>query len=386
MRRFGGERVQSMMGRFGVEEDIPIQHSWIDKTIESAQTRVEGYNFDIRKHVLEYDDVVNKQREVIYAQRREVLSATDLRDQVLRMVRDEVGGLVAVHTPGPNTDDWDLRGLRDELRSFVPLPTGLSYRKWKALSSEEIEDQVFEIADQVYDELNEVNGRELYRRMAREDVTLEALSQSGDPLQRMIYERVVARLGERPDEDVVAQPIRRLSDDVKSQVETAFLDAFHLFRDRQLMLRAVDRLWVRHLTDLDVLREGIRLRAYGQQNPLVAYRKEAFEMYEGLLARVQEEVARSALLPILVIQQPQPRLQARRPGVLRQAARRAVQQQPLPPAEAGPKRSLGRNDPCWCGSGKKYKHCHLQQDQAQQSSVAAPKPSGTSRKKRRRRK
>jgi preprotein translocase subunit SecA len=385
MRRFGGERVQSMMGRFGVEEDIPIQHSWIDKTIESAQTRVEGYNFDIRKHVLEYDDVVNKQREVIYAQRREVLSAADLRDQVLRMVRDEVGGLVAVHTPGPDTDDWDLRGLRDELRTFIPLPTGLSYRKWKDLSPEEIEDQVFEIAERVYDELNEVNGRELYRRMAREDVALEALSQSGDPLQRVIYEQVVERLGERLNEDVVAQPIRRLSDDVKSQVETAFLDAFHLFRDRQLMLRVVDRLWVRHLTDLDVLREGIRLRAYGQQNPLVAYRKEAFEMYEGLLARVQEEVAHSALLPILVIQQPQRRLQARRPGVLRQGARRAVQQQARPAAEAGPKRSLGRNDPCWCGSGKKYKHCHLQQDQAQ-SSVAAPKPSGTSRKKRRRRK
>ncbi|MBN1812763.1 MAG: preprotein translocase subunit SecA [Anaerolineae bacterium] len=386
MRRFGGERVQSMMGRFGVEGDIPIQHSWIDKSIESAQTRVEGYNFDIRKHVLEYDNVVNKQREVVYTQRREVLSATDLRDQVLRMVREEISGLVIAHAPGPDPDDWDLRGLRDELRTFIPLPAGLSYRKWKELSPDEIEDQVFEIAEKAYDDLNETNGRELYRRMSREDVTLEMLSRGADPLQQMIYERVAERLGERLDEDAAGQPIRRLSDDVKSQVEAVFLSAFHLFRDQQLMLRAVDRLWVRHLTDLDVLREGIRLRAYGQQDPLVAYRKEAFEMYEGLLARVQEEVARSALLPILVIQQPQRRLQATRPGIRGQAARPVVQQQAHPAADAGPKRSLGRNAPCWCGSGKKYKLCHMRQDQAQQGPVAALKPSGASRKKRRQRK
>jgi preprotein translocase subunit SecA len=367
MRRFGGERVQSMMGRFGVEGDVPIQHSWIDKSIESAQMRVEGYNFDIRKHVLEYDDVVNKQREVIYAQRREVLSATDLRDQVLRMVDGEISGLVAAHTASPDPDDWDLRGLRDELRTFIPLPTGFSYRKWKELSPGEIETRVFEMAEQAYDELNAASGRELYRRMSHEDVTLEALSQSEDPLQQMICERVTERLEEPVDGELADRPIRQLPDDVKPQIEAAFLDAFHLFRDRQLVLRAVDRLWVRHLTDLDVLREGIRLRAYGQQNPLVAYRKEAFEMYEGLLARVQEEVARSALLPILVIQQPR-RLQATRsplPRQASQAAPRVARPQATPAADGGPKRSLGRNDPCWCGSGKKYKRCHWRQDQAQ---------------------
>jgi preprotein translocase subunit SecA len=366
MRRFGGERVQGMMERFGVEENIPIQHSWIDKTIESAQMRVEGYNFDIRKHVLEYDDVVNKQREVVYAQRREVLSAPDLRDQVLRMVHEEIGSLVAAHTPDPDPDDWDLRGLRDELRTFIPLPSGFSYRKWKDLSPEEIEAQVFEIAEQAYDDLNETNGQELYRRMSREDVSLEALSHSADSLQQMIYGQVVERLGEKePGEDVAAQPIRRLSDDLKTQIEAAVLSAYHLFRDRQLMLRAVDGLWVRHLTDLDVLREGIRLRAYGQQNPLVAYHKEAFEMYEGLLARIQETVARSVLLPILVVQQSQRRLQATRPGAPRQAARRVAQPQAQPAADDRPKKSLGRNDPCWCGSGKKYNHCHMRQDQAQ---------------------
>ena len=155
---------------------------------------------------------------------------------------------------------------------------------------------VLELAERAYDELNRSIGHEVYRQAAREDVTLEALAQSADPLQQLIYRKVVERLEGEPDKDAAAQPVRRLSDDMKAQVEAAFLDGYRVFRDRQLMLRAVDSLWVRHLTDLDELREGIRLRAYGQQNPLVAYRKEAFEMYEALLVRVQEMVARSVYL------------------------------------------------------------------------------------------
>ena len=119
-------------------------------------------------------------------------------------------------------------------------------------------------------------------------------------------------------------------------------------------------------------------------NPLVAYRKEAFEMYEGLLARVQESVARSALLPILVVQQRPRRLRTTRPGMPRQTGRRAVQQRARPAADQ-PKQPLGRNDPCWCGSGRKYKQCHMRQDQGQQGPVVTPKPSGGTRRKRRRR-
>ncbi len=382
MHRFGGERVRGLMERLGVEENVPIQHAWLDKSIESAQMRVEGYNFDIRKHVLEYDDVVNKQREVIYAQRRQVLSASDLREQVLRMVREEIGRVVAAHTPGPDPDDWDLRGLYSELRNFFPLPGDLNYRQWGKLSPTKIEAQLFEMTEHAYDEVNRTVGHQVYRQAAREDVTLRALAQSADPAQRLVYQRVVERLGRELDEDLAALPVRRLPDELKAQVEVALVDAYRLFRDRQLMLRAVDGLWVRHLTDLSALREGIGLRAYGQQNPLVAYRKEAHEMYEALLARVQETVARSVyLVPRTLVAQPRRRrLQATRPRVPVRGGQLAQ------PAGVKSGQKLGRNDPCWCGSGKKYKNCHMRQDmEAQRGQLAAPRPPRAAGRKQRRR-
>ncbi len=368
MRRFGGERVGGLMERLGVEEDVPIQHSWLDKSIESAQMRVEGYNFDIRKHVLEYDDVVNKQREVIYAQRREVLSADDLRAQVLRMVREEISRVVATHTPGLDPDDWDLRALHGELRTFFPLPPDFSYRMWRNLDPAEIESELFELAERAYDEINRQIGRHLYRQAMREDVTLEAMGQSTDPAQRLVYRRTIEGLKGGADEEVLNQPIRRLPDEMKSHIETVFLDVYRVFRDRHLMLRAVDDLWVRHLTDLSALREGIGLRAYGQQNPLVAYRKEAHEMYQALLARVQETVARSVYLGSrnLVTRstdRKQRRLRAVRPRVSGKGGRREVQPK-ASSTSVTPDPSLGRNDPCWCGSGKKYKYCHMRQDMA----------------------
>jgi preprotein translocase subunit SecA len=381
MRRFGGERVQGLMGRLGVDEAVPIQHTWLDKSIESAQVRVEGYNFDIRKHVLEYDDVVNKQREVIYAQRRQVLSAPDLREQVLRMLRDEVSQVVASHTPGPDPDDWDLRGLYGELRTFLPLPSDFTHRRWQELERSEIEASLDDLLERAYDELNRSIGREIYRQAAREDVTLGALARSADPARRLVHQRAVERLGSEPDEDVLEKAIRRLPDQTRAEIEAAFLDAYRQFRDRQLMLRAVDGLWVRHLTDLEGLREGIGLRAYGQQNPLVAYRKEAHEMYEALLARIQETVARSVyLVPRALITQPRQRhLQATRPGA--PGAGRGTTS-----VQGSPQQSLGRNDPCWCGSGKKYKNCHMRQDiESQRGQVAAQRPPKASGKKQRRR-
>jgi preprotein translocase subunit SecA len=382
MHRFGGERVQSLMGRLGVDEGIPIQHSWLDKSIESAQMRVEGYNFDIRKHVLAYDDVVNKQREVIYAQRREVLGADDLRDQVLRMVEEEVSALVVSHVLGSNPDDRDLQGLYGELRSFFPLPSGFSYRAWEKLSSDDIVARLMEIAERAYDEVNGRIGRDVFRQATREDVTLESLARSVDPAHRLVYRRVAERLWENPegaDEAVTTQPIRRLPDETKGEIEAAFVDAYRLVRDRQLMLQAVDGLWVRHLTNLDELREGIRLRAYGQQDPLVAYRKEAFEMYEVLLGRIQETVARSIFLvpQELAIKPRQRQLRAVRPGTPGQGARRASQPVSKSSGEQSG-RSLGRNDPCWCGSGKKYKQCHLRQDQSGQGRPDAQAGQATS--------
>ena len=382
MRRFGGERVQGLMSRLGVEEDVPLQHSWLDKTIESAQMRVEGYNFDIRKHVLEYDDVVNKQREVIYAQRRQVISEPDLREQVLRMVHEEIGRVVATHTPGPDSDDWDLRGLYNELRIFFPLQRDFNYRQWGDLSPIEIEAQLSEIAGRSYDDINRKIGHQLYRQAAREDATLGAMTRSTDPAQRLVYQRLVERLEKEPEKELADLPLRQLSDEMKAQIETAFVDAYRLFRDRQLMLRAVDGLWIRHLTDLEALREGIGLRAYGQQNPLVAYRKEAHEMYEALLSRIQETVARSVYL-VPQVRVTQPRQQQLRTTHSRAAGERRRTQ----PVQTPSQQSLGRNDPCWCGSGKKYKNCHMRQDMEAQrsptSTARPPKSPGRGRRRRR---
>ena len=381
MRRFGGERVQGLMGKLGVEDDVPLQHTWLDKTIESAQMRVEGHNFDVRKHVLEYDDVVNKQREVIYAQRRQVLGVLNLREQVLRMIQEEISGIVASHTPGPDPDDWDLRGLHGDLRTFFPIPRNFDFHKWADFSSDEIETQLFEIAERAYDEINRSIGRQVFRQAAREDMTLERMEKSSDPALRMVYQKVVAYLGKEPDRDTAPELLRQLPEEMKAQVEMAFIDAYSLFRDRQLMLRAVDNLWIRHLTDLDGLREGIGLRAYGQQNPLMSYRKEAHEMYEALLVRIQETVARSVyLVPQAVLTQsrPQRRLQATRPSM----PGRDGQAQPTQTVQ----QPMGRNDPCWCGSGKKYKNCHMRGDmEAQQGPIAATRPPQVPSRKRRRR-
>ncbi len=387
MRRFGGERVQALMERFGVDENVPLQHPWLDKTIESAQMRVEGYNFDIRKHVLEYDDVVNKQREVIYAQRRQVLSATSLREQILRMVREEISRVIAAHTRGLEPEEWDLRGLYSELRSFLPLRRDFDYRQWSDSSPEEIEEQLFSLAVQEYDNLNRALGQQIYQQARQGDLTLEAMAESADPALRLVYQRLCERLGCAPDREIASRPLRRLPEELKSLVETAFIEAYSLFRDRQIMLQAVDTLWVHHLTDLDALREGIGLRAYGQQNPLVAYRKEAYEMYEALLARIQETIARSVYL----VPQPVPsdsRRAAHRPQPTARSTSQARQMQPAPERPqkpSAPEQLPGRNDPCWCGSGKKYKHCHLREDTMAQPSLTAPDARRTPGRQRRRR-
>ena len=364
MRRFGGERVQSMMGRLGVEDSIPLQHAWIDKSIQSAQTRVEGYNFDIRKHVLEYDDVVNKQREVIYAQRGEVLDADDLREQVLRMVREELHAVIASHLPGPDPIDWDLRSLVGELRTFFPLDSRLDYHDWENLDPDEIEAQLINRAEQGYDDVNRAIGYQLFRKAFQEDLTLAAFAGSADPARRMVYRLVCDTVDIAGDNDMAGLPLRRLANDVKNSVEAAFIEAYRLVRDRQLLLRAVDSLWVRHLTGLDRLREGIGLRAFGQQNPLVAYRTEAHEMYMALLGEIQQTVARSVfLVPQNLVTRPsRPRLQMSRPdstGTVQWSVRSSGARTAAAPS----REKTGRNDPCWCGSGKKYKSCHMRQDQ-----------------------
>ena len=285
MRRFGGDRIKGVMDWAKFEDDQPLEHSLLSKSIEQSQVRVEGYNFDIRKHVLEYDDVVNTQRNVIYAQRRKMLSEQNLKPIIMDMITDDVHSLVAEHTQGA-IDAYDLSALMIAARGLIPLPAALTPDDWRDHKPDEIEEQLVAYAETAY---------------------TEKMRQLGDLMPQA---------------------------------------------ERITLLRAVDNHWVRHLTDLDALREGIGLRAFGQQNPVVAYKREAAETYDDMLASIRSQVARDIyrVQPAQSAPTPQPKRlsvnTASSSGKGRQPVRKVADE------------TVGRNDPCPCGSGKKYKHCH----------------------------
>jgi preprotein translocase subunit SecA len=291
----------------GLEEDVPIEHNLVSKAIENAQVRVEGYNFDIRKHVLEYDDVVNKQREIIYSQRRQILSEPTMRPTIEGMVEDELRDLVSTFTGDTggrssqaiDRNSWDLATLAAEVTKIFPLPKSEKPESWRQMTPAQMADHLVELAKQAYDDKEATLGPEMMRQL-----------------------------------------------------------------ERLLMLRAVDTRWVRHLTDLDELREGIGLRAYGQQDPLVAYKREAHEMYQDLVAAVSQDVVSSIYHAQIMTRPPVP---------IRQM--QTNRGDGSAPQTAHSKKTLGRNDPCWCGSGKKYKVCHMRSDQGRGGDGSqSPKP------------
>jgi preprotein translocase subunit SecA len=312
MRKFGGDRIGGIMARLGVEDDVPIEAGLVNKAIENAQTKVEGYNFDIRKHVLRYDEVVNEQRNRIYDERRRILTEPSLKLTVEDMIGQEAGALVAQFTSGDYDDQWQLEELGQALKAMVhKLPDDFSPEEWHGMKRTEIEEDVVALAQDAY--------------AAKEE-------ELGEPLLRQA--------------------------------------------EKQIMLWAVDSRWIRHLTDLDRLREGIGLQAIANVDPLVAYKREAYQMYTELLDAIRSDTVK-AVFSVQVRQQVQQEAQAT-PAKAAEAAKK-VAPSPSPMArnirtnkdaeapqtvrKSGPQ--LGRNDPCWCGSGKKYKQCHMQSDQAQ---------------------
>ena len=308
MRRFGGQGVANIMDRLKIDEDMPIEHGLVSKAIESSQVRVEGYNFDIRKHVLEYDDVVNRQRELIYTQRRQILSEPTMRPTIMGMVEDELRSLVEVFTSDANPggkpvaltrDEWDLEGLGLEVAKIMPLPRNENPQFWRKLNAPELADHLVAIAEAAYD--------------AKE-----------------------ARLA--------------------AQTETPSMRDL----EKAVMLRTVDNRWVRHLTDLDELREGIGLRAFAQLDPLIAYKKEAHEMYQEFVASISRDI----VYAIYHVEFTRPAAPVRQMQTNRGDGGGQAQ-----PARSG--KTIGRNDPCWCGSGKKYKQCHMRSDEGR-----APAPAG----------
>ena len=295
MQRFGGERIKSFMGWTGLDEDSPIENKLITKSIGNAQVKVESYHFDIRKHLLDYDDVLNQQRTIIYNDRHRILSGDNLREKVVDMLRKEFADLARRNLPGRHADDWEVTSFLSEMALICPLPPELDdEEKVYKFNQQQIMDTLSDYAEKVYDWREEELGSEQMR-------TLERL----------------------------------------------------------LLLRSIDIHWVNHLTIMENLRTGIGLHAYGQRDPLVVYRTEGHKTFQELLQRMQTDVAHS-LFHVVVTQQP-----GRPPGTGgngRTGGNGATQDTPMKQFSAGKRAAptgtkIGRNTPCPCGSGKKYKRC-----------------------------
>ena len=287
MKRFGGPNIAGIMDRLGLEEDVPIEHPMVSKAIESAQTKVEGYNFDLRKHRVEYDDVMNKHREVIYAERRKVLSNDDLRPVIWKMVEQEIESIVDSHAVGDLPEEWDLEGLLIALNNLFPIPEDFTAEKLATMNRQEVLEAAKEAADRIYEEREQTFGPALMRQL-----------------------------------------------------------------ERLVMLQIIDRLWVEHLTAMEELQTGIGLRAYGQKDPLVEYKSEAYNLFQGLLEAIQHDIVH-AIYRVRVQKVPAATAVSRRITTNRENGGDGHQAAPLTR-----QRKVGRNDPCPCGSGKKYKKCH----------------------------
>jgi preprotein translocase subunit SecA len=278
------------------------------------------------------------------------------------MVEAEVRQTVNLHVQeGVEDDD----ALLAELRRFIPVPRSVRPADLASMDAESIVGQCVEWSERTYWDLNRRMGEERYRQLRQEDVHLRAIVESEEPFYREIAERLHALDNTEAWEDFYDQPIRRMPTSLESQLRDIVIDVFRLFRDRRLMVRQIDTHWVRHLTSLDMLREGINLRAVGQQNPLVAYQKEAYEMYQQMMASVQTQIVRSLFLvpTASVASTRSSKATPTRPKLTFRAERATTSRESSStPQPHRAKEKPGRNDPCWCGSGKKYKDCHWRSD------------------------
>ncbi|MBF0202448.1 MAG: preprotein translocase subunit SecA [Desulfamplus sp.] len=305
LRIFGGEKISSFMDRFGIDEGEPIEHPIISRAIENAQSKVEGHNFEIRKQLIEYDDVMNQQREVIYRHRRQALRDQDLKDEILAMIEDLARGILDMFRDDKMPlEEWDITGLCDAVNRQFNCDIAPHDFSEHNLSLVKIEDG---------------NGHrsELDSEKASHIIIHKALGK---------YNSQKAMIG-----------------------ETEFRQL-----ERFIMLQTVDTLWKEHLLNMDHLKEGIGLRSYAQQNPLVIYKKEGYAMFQDLIERIKEQTVATILRVQIAGPETLPPLQRQRDDnlILSRTDGPGVKE-PVRRSEA----KVGRNDPCTCGSGKKYKKC-----------------------------
>ena len=296
MRLFGGERVQNLMDTLGLEEDMPIENKMISNTIESAQKKLEAQNFGIRKNVLQFDDVMNKQREIIYGQRRQVLNGEDISATMRTMLKENIEASVASFCAGEIADDWDFAALRRHYLGWLARETDFHY------TTAQLEDLTKEQIAQVLIE--------------RGEAILEAKEKKyGSPLMREL--------------------------------------------ERICLLRNVDTKWMDHIDNMDQLRQGIYLRGYGQRDPVIEYRIEGFEMFDEMIESIKEDAVRMLLTVEIRTEQPMQRTQVAKPSGDAAVPGKGVKST----GKNGPVKvqKIGRNDPCPCGSGLKWKKCTCKQ-------------------------
>ena len=287
MRLFGGEQVSHMMDVLKIPEDQPIEHSMVSKAIEQAQVKVEGFNFDMRKRVVEYDDVMNKQREIIYGKRKQILAEEgkdgELKKEIQDNMKQEIANLITMYAP-QGFQKIEYEQIINGFCEVLPLDSGSQGRLKEQVSNIKNPDELSKFLNKLSNDAYEAREKQVGSEVMRE-------------IEKFVW------------------------------------------------LQTIDRLWIDHLDAMDDLREGVGLRGYGQQDPLVEYKKEAFQSFERLMNTIDSEVVRR-VFRVQVANQP-----AVRP--------RPVGQTPLRPEVSGLRRGkkLGRNDPCPCGSGKKYKKC-----------------------------
>ena len=286
MRLFGSERLMSVFNTLGVPENEQIEHKMLSNAIETAQKKIESNNFGIRKNLLEYDQVMNEQREIIYAERRRVLNGESMRDAIYKMITDTVENVVdSLIGDDQDKADWDLIGLNESLLRTIPL---------KPITPERIEDKK--------------NKNELKHMLKEEAVKLYELKEAEFPNPEMLREL-----------------------------------------ERVFLLKVIDRKWMDHIDDMDQLRQGIGLQAFAQRDPLVEYKLSGYEMFSAMTASIQEETVR-ILMHVRVEEKAEREQVAKVTGTNKDTSM----------ANAPKKREAAKvypNDPCPCGSGKKYKQC-----------------------------
>ncbi|WP_069650348.1 preprotein translocase subunit SecA [Caloranaerobacter ferrireducens] len=284
MRLFGSDRIKGLVESLGMPDDEPLEHSLLSKSIETAQKRVEARNFNIRKHVLQYDDVMNKQREVIYAERRKVLEGENIKDHIISMVENIVDAAISIYTADAKyPEEWDLKGLEDYLANIF-LPKGmLKIENLESLTREGLKDIIMDVATKLY---------------------------------------------KQKENEVGEKQLREL--------------------ERVILLRVVDTKWMNHIDAMDQLRQGIGLRAMGNEDPVRAYQIEGYDMFQEMIKNIQEDTVR-----YLFNLQPAERIERERVAKITNESHGDSGK----PKTVVKGKKIGRNDPCPCGSGKKYKKC-----------------------------